>query len=1566
MKAHKLPFYILLSLFIFTAKSVSAQRPMEKLDRGLVAQKVSNGVYINWRISPDEWYDTYYKIYRDGNLIYTTTTSEASNYIDISGNTNSVYTISSVKNGIESGQSKSTPVLTNGYLEIPLRQLGKSGYTPNDATAADLDGDGQYEIILKRLNLDYTVGNDSNFTYFEAYKLDGTLLWSIDVGPNILSSSGVEIDIAAFDFDGDGKAEVFMRTSEGTIFGDGTKIGDTDGDGITNYRYSVVQSPNMQYMNEGPEFLSLIDGETGKELDRVNFIPRGNSSDWGDTYGHRANKFFFGAPYLDGLKPSLFIGRGIYTMTKMQTYDVVNKKLVKKWYWECTSPSAKQQGKYDSEPKTYFGQGYHNYTIADVDGDGCDEINWGSMTIDNDGKPLYSTELGHGDAQHYGDLDPYRKGQEAFACNEDNPGTNFRDAKTGKILYRHITASDCGRCCTANITDKYKGAEAWGGAIGIATTDLKAVTPFGVAENFRIYWDGDLLEELTDHANFSTSTGVGYGQITKFIDYGNIQSLLTTNSYSCNYTKGTPNLQADIFGDWREEVIWWRPDGLALRIYTTPIPTTHRIYSLMYDHQYRQAICWQMCGYNQPPHASFYLGNDFPTPIPPKATNGKLVWNGNSSLWNVSSTNWMNGDDAAGLIAGTSPSVSYTNGKEVLFDGHSSNYHVTLSGNLAPENVTVSNLKDYTIEGTGSLIGTMRLDKMGDSTLVLNGTHSYTGETDVWEGNLWMNGNLSSSPVIIRRHANYGGNGTSGNGISTEYNAGIYVGGKEVPDSMIVNGTLDLVEGAKLIFDLSDDTTKNPVINDYLIVDGTLKLDSASIININQIADSLSNGKYILAKVNALDANLNNIKINGTIGVATQLEYDASKKYLYLVVKGTRSATNISWTGLINNNWDVAATTNWNNLGTTDIFVSGDNVTFDDSSNNKNVNILDSIIVGGILVDNTEDYTFGGIGSLMGNMNLIKMGEGILNINNKNSYTGKTIISGGTLNMQYAPTSGSNGAIGLEITDPSYFVVKDGAQFQILTGNTVTARGLTVDGENGGVVNVASSLYWNGIIQGTKLTKTGDATLYISNNNNGLNETVLKSGTINLYKNEAVQYGIGKKITFEGGTLTTVNYAGSYLTSNHDIEVPTGETGTFFPAPRCEYNGKLTGEGTLNWYCDFIRAYINGNWSEFSGILNIYANGANSTSEDHFIVNNSAGFPNATINLGTGVMMCYKSGTSDNGTSKIKVGMLTGVNGAKFYNADLEVGNNNTSGTYSGEISGVTAITKVGTGTWTINGTNSYTGKTTIDAGKLNVYADITGTGIFTVNNGASAFIKNNIAGTLIINKGGSVTLYGTVSSSLSSHGELGSKGTVTGSAYLGDSSVTKPNRDYLGTATFNSDVTMGSGAKLVLQVSGGTTLCDLINIGGTLTCNGTLEVSLASGVFKENDSYQILKANTTSGTFSNIVLPELTNGLTWDLSELYTSGTIRVKSSTGIDVNKVTIGVKTNPTTGKFTILTGNNGVFNVIITDIKGKLIYKSLVNVQNETFDVNITNQSSGTYLLTAKDQYGKLSVLKLIKY
>jgi autotransporter-associated beta strand repeat len=1555
-----------LLLSVLFAGGLLAQRPMEKLGRGLMVQKISNGIYVNWRINADEWYNTYYKVYRDGNLIYTTKTTEASNYLDPSGTVSSKYSVSRVKNGVESTPSAQVTVNTKGYIDIPMHAV-KHGYTLNDATAADLDGDGEYEIIVKRLNLDFSVANDSAYSYFEAYKLDGTFLWEINVGPNILSSSGVEINIAAYDFDGDGKAEVFMRTSEGTIFGDGTKIGDTNGDGTDNYRYSVVQSPNMQYMNAGPEFLSLIDGATGKELDRVNFIPRGSSSDWGDSYGHRANKFFFGAPYFDGKHPSLFIARGIYTKTEMRAYDIVNKKIVPRTSWGTNGAwSSGSSG-------IYYGQGYHNYVVADTDGDGCDEINYGSMCIDHNGTGLYSTGLGHGDAQHVGDFDPYRKGIEVFACNEDNPGINYRDGKTGQILYRKVAASDVGRAGAGNISDSFKGAELWGNGVGISATDRVDLQHFGVAENYCVYWDGDLLQEILDHTGFSTATGVGYGAISKFNGYGNISSLLVADAYSCNYTKGTPCLQADLFGDWREEAIWWRTDSMALRIYTTPIPTTNRIYSLMADHQYRQAICWQMCGYNQPPHTSFYLGSDFPTPIPPKATNGKLVWNGASSNWDTSSANWYDGDDAAGLIAGNSSAMAYADAKSVLFDTHATNTTVTIPSNISPEGLTVSGSSNYTIGGAGALTGAMYLAKMGEGSLTLNGNHSYTGNTEIWEGDLWMNGALSASPVTIRRHANYGGTGTTGNGISTEYNAGIYIGGKAVADTMTVNGNINLVTGAKLNFDISDNPTiltgtatgSSALKNDYLKLNGTLQLGTGAIVALNPISGKLTEGKYLIAKVNAISGTLSTVKIEGANGVATELNYDATTQSLYLIVKGVRGAGVVNWTGKSDTNWNLAKTTNFSKDGYDDIFVTNDSVYFDETALKRIVNVVDSVKPAYVEFNSSLDYSVSGTGALIGPMELYKTNSGSLTINNRNTFTGKVTVDQGSLILKYAPSPTNFGSIGANTANPAYFILKDSANLQITTANETTTRGLTLSGTAGGLMNVTGALYWNGAIQGTKLTKYGSSILYIGYNNTTLNETVVKEGTLRLNTSTSVPYGVGKKVTLMGGTLETLNEIGTYLTSSHDFYIPASNTGTVIAGPRCEYNGALTGAGTLNWYCDYIRCYLNGNWSAYTGTINVLANGANSSYENHFIVNNTNGFPNATVNIGTGVLMVYKNGTADNGTTTIKAGMLTGS--GNIYNAGLQVGSSNASGTFSGVISGATTVTKVGTGLWILSGANTYTGTTTISGGILSLTGSL-GTGVVSVTSGGKLINSGTVAGAAIIGTDGIVINNSTFASTLTNNGTLNGTGTISGAATLGSNSVTNPGSTAIGTMTFGSNVTMTSTATLNMQMAGGTsTSCDNMKVAGTFTCNGTLNVSFTSGTPIAGAAYQLISATTISGTFATLNLPTLPEGLIWDTSELYTTGKLRISQGMGVETTVIKTGVVQNPTSGIFRVYTDQSASnMSAIVANLQGRIVYQSNVNeITGGTFEIDLTSQPTGVYLLKVVSEKASSKAIKLIK-
>ncbi len=1536
-------FLFIAALLLTSFSNVHAQRAMEKLDRSIMAQKVANGVYVNWRIPANEYQNVSYRLYRDGSLIHETGVKGASNFTDNGGTTSSKYTVTTWVDGVESAPSKEYGVYANGWFDIPLRNLraqGKYGYFPNDATAADLDGDGEMEIIVKRLNKDYSVSN-TNYSYFEAYKMDGTFLWAIDLGPNIVDD--VNTSLGAFDFDGDGAAEVFVRTSEGTVFGDGTSIGDTDGDGKTNYRYSIV----TQYMCEGPEFLSLVDGKTGAELDRVNWIPRGNVCDWGDCYGHRASKYFFGAPYLDGIKPSIFIGRGIYTRIVMQTYDVVNKKLQARWNWDSNNYSG-----------SWAGQGYHNYVIADLDGDGKDEVNFGSMAIDDDGKGLYTSGLGHGDAQHVSDLDPYRKGVEVFACNETSPGTNMRDAKTGQILFRLIRPSDVGRAGAGNISEQFKGAEIWGGGVGSSATDRQVIQHFGVAENYCVYWDGDLLQEILDHRGFSSSTGVGYGTITKFNGYGNIQTLLESPGYSNNWSKGTPTLQADILGDWREEAIWWRTDSMALRVHFTNYPTQHRIYTLLHDHQYRQAVCWQMCEYNQPPHTSFYLGSEFPTPIPPKATNGKMVWNGATADWNAA--NWLNGDDAEGLIAGTAVAGSLMDNKEVLLDRRAAIKDITVSQSITPKRITMAGTSDYTISGTGSISGATSLVKMGESSLTITGTHDYTGVSEVWEGNLWIDGSLSGSELIIRRHANFGGKASLGKSILTEYNAGIYPGGMNAIDTLRVAGDVNLVEGALLQVDLSDLPANG---SDLLEIQGKLTVADKSRIVIRKMATALLPGSFPIVKVDTIIGNISKLIVEGATGVATELAYDGS--VLSLVVKGVRSASSVEWNGDKSNTWDLATTTNWERDGMEEIFVTSDTVVFNDSAYNKNVLIPAEVMPAQMIFDANATFNLSGEGAIAGSTGIVKKGNGNLIINNRNSFTGKTLVEGGKLTIRYTPSPTMNGSLGANTAlSASLLELKDSAILSVLTAGEITDKGMTVSGNAGGLIENSGDLYWNGVITGNKLSKIGTGTLFLGANNSNLSELVVRQGKVKLNSSSSVAYGPGKKLTLLGGTLETMNSTGSYLTSSHAIDVPSGVSTTFIAGARCEYNGKLTGGGLVNWYVDYIRAHMNGDWSGFTGKLNLVANGANNTYENQFRLNNSKGMPDAALVVNSGVKLCWK----DENLGTTSIGMITGVEGGVVHNLNLTVGASGNSGTYAGIITGSGSLTKAGSGLWILKGANTYSGNTTLSGGIMTVMGSLASP-VTTLKDGTTMNLTGTIGGSMVLEAGSTLALNGTVSGSVNNSGLIHGKGTVNGTTLLTGMSDLQPGYVAKGIITFSGAVSVRQSASITIQVKGGIDDdCDVVAVGGTLSLTGgILNVKSLGGTFAEGNSYQIFKAGAISGAFEKIEVPELPEGLGWNINELYTSGII--------SVHKIAVSVPTvrdlgmrlleNPTNGLFRLdLSSLSGEFTATVIDLSGRTINLTKIYGGDASALIDLQHCAAGTYTLFVRSTTG-IQRFKLLK-
>ncbi len=612
---------------------------MEYLDRGVYAIKSGNGMFISWRFNANDSDDTEFRLYRDNSLIYTSKAGQATNYWDANGSANSKYRVDTVVNGaVKSSDSCDFTSGTN-YFDIPLNRPGDI-YSPNDCCVGDVDGDGQYEIFLKWDPSDSQDNSKTGYTskvYIDCYTLEGKQLWRIDMGVNIRAGQHYT-QMCVADFDCDGKAELITKTCDGTIDGTGKAIGNASAD----YRSTAGT------ILTGPEYITLFEGATGKALDTIDFpVPRGDATSstakttWGDNYGNRCERYNSGIAYLDGVHPSAVYGRGYYTRLSLSAFDVSNGKLVNRWVYDT--------GFNKNDPA--YGDGNHNLMVADFDNDGKQEVCMGSSCFDDDGKLLWSTNQGHGDAMHVGDLDPTHEGIEAFICHEDGKyGISMVDGRNGSLLWHYDGDKDTGRCCADNVLAGNGTAECWGARPANAVYDAKGnqIGSKSPAMNFLIYWDGDLEREILDNI-----------YITKMTSTSSIETIFTADGCaSNNSTKAVPCLTADLFGDWREELILRTEDNSKLRIFCTNTETSYRMTTLMHDMQYRMQDGCQQSSYNQPPHTSYYLGTETGVPArpniklnntPPEPVNGNLVKNlvvkdtANSAGWKIMSSNTTGG-----------------------------------------------------------------------------------------------------------------------------------------------------------------------------------------------------------------------------------------------------------------------------------------------------------------------------------------------------------------------------------------------------------------------------------------------------------------------------------------------------------------------------------------------------------------------------------------------------------------------------------------------------------------------------------------------------------------------------------------------------------------------------------------------------------------------------------------------------------------------------------------------------------------------------------------------------------
>jgi rhamnogalacturonan endolyase len=577
--------------------------PMERLDRGLVAFTDQEGeACISWRWLPEDQKKRGFDVYRQTDRLVKLNEqpiSKATFYRDELTQTNEVACRYLLTYADSHDTLASCSLYPTPYISIPLPPIeGDSAgrYHPNDASVGDLDGDGRLEIILKRQIGNFACsqpGISGGTNRLEAYTLDGKRLWHIDLGVNIREGAQY-FQFIVYDLDGDHRAEIICKTAEGTRFGDGTLIGDTNGDGITDYVIKDKRLRTYGKVLDGPEFISVIEGTTGKELARAPYIFRGRSEDWGDDYGNRVDRQLAAVAYLDGQHPSYIVARGYNGRSVIEAWDYRAHRLIRRWHFDTHDA--------DHPWPAFADQGNHNIRIGDVDADGCDEIIYGACAIDQDGTGLYSTGWGHGDAMHLTDIDPERPGLEVWQCHEYAPtpfGSTLREAETGKLLFSIPSDQDVGRALCADIDPRYRGCELWSSASGgVYTAKGQRISSKTPSINMAIWWDGDLNRELLDHVFIDIWTGDG---TIRLFD-GRNDSLT-----SCNGTKATPCLEADILGDWREEVIWPTENGQEIRIYLSPLPTDHRLTCWLLDPVYRLSVATENVGYNQPTQPGFFL-----------------------------------------------------------------------------------------------------------------------------------------------------------------------------------------------------------------------------------------------------------------------------------------------------------------------------------------------------------------------------------------------------------------------------------------------------------------------------------------------------------------------------------------------------------------------------------------------------------------------------------------------------------------------------------------------------------------------------------------------------------------------------------------------------------------------------------------------------------------------------------------------------------------------------------------------------------------------------------------------
>jgi autotransporter-associated beta strand protein len=840
----------------------------------------------------------------------------------------------------------------------------------------------------------------------------------------------------------------------------------------------------------------------------------------------------------------------------------------------------------------------------------------------------------------------------------------------------------------------------------------------------------------------------------------------------------------------------------------------------------------------------------------PGAQSYQAVWRGDDLVNNWNTLGDYNWADGISLL------YQFHTGEPVTFnDTGSTNPAVNLIGALQPASVFVDATKNYIFSGSGSLAGSMGLNKTNTGTLTINTTNTYTGNTTVSNGAVLVNGSLNQSAVLVRSRGTIGGTGRLGAGLTVFSGGSITPGnGNGSPGTLTITNGLTLFGGTTNRFDLSDDPTGLSKTNDVIRVIGDLNLSGVNTIRVSLLDGLPGNGLYTLFTYTGnLNGSIANFAISGVSGTLTN-----PPGAIAILVDAQRPPATLTWLGNGGNNiWDTGTNTTWLNDGAPDRFLFLDDVVFDNSgSTTPAVNLIGDQTPNSVLVAADVNYTFAGTGKITGTTGLTKTNSGTLTVATANDYTGPTIIGGGVISVNQLANGGVASRIGAATSEPANLLFFNSA-LQYTGGNVTVDRGATF--ANGGATfNVPSdsaNLTWNGTnVGGGTLIKSGPGTLTLSAQNSFTGGTIINEGNLTLNGPAgggtvtANNYALGSgSVTFQGGTLRLFGHAAStspeYGNFSRPIIVPEDEVGTLLTPPRYTMSAPLSGAGTLNFEVDYVRGTLSGNWSAFTGLINVSGRIANS----EFRVANSAGYAGATLFLNNNAVI-----TQSGSASTMEIGALGGTSGSRVgpgnstsSGRSFRVGWKNEDSVFAGQIlaDGQNTITKVGTGNWTLSGANTYTGGTLVEGGTLtvnNTSGSGTGSGSVTVQSGATLAGTGNISGATTVNSGATIA----------------------------------PGNAAIGALTVNNSVFLAAGSTTRIEINKTSNTRDLLDASGALTYGGTLIVTNLSGTLAEGDSFKIFDGGSYSGSFTSSNLPPLAANLMWYTGELALNGSISVVST--------------------------------------------------------------------------------------